>query len=256
MLTLKAPAKLNLTLEVLGKREDGYHEITSIMQTVGLFDVLHFEQAGHIELSCTARELQFEDNLVLKAARALKQASGYAGGVRIDLEKQIPWAAGLGGGSSDAAATLLGLNRLWSLGMTPDKLAEIAACLGSDVPFFVYGGTCLTEGRGERLTRLPDIPGTWFVLLKPSLLGIQGKTGRLYGLVGPESYTKGEFTEKMKQFITTGGKTGHPHIFNVFDSVIPKAYPGLDRYRHFCPCRGGRSPPGRFRAGAVHHVRR
>ena len=231
MLTLKAPAKLNLVLEVLGKRKDGYHEIKSIMQTVNLFDVLSFEKDDDIKLSCTAQELQSEDNLVFKAADILKKLSGYAGGAKIYLEKQIPWVAGLGGGSSDAAVTLAGLNRLWSLGMPREKLAEIAVSIGSDIPFFLYGCTCLAEGRGEKLTRLPDIEKKWFVLIKPALLGQPGKTGRLYGLIGPGQYTKGEYTDRMRQSISAGGKAGNPQLYNVFDNVSSTAYPGLDRYR-------------------------
>ena len=228
---LKAPAKINLVLEVLGKREGGYHEIKSIVQTVSLFDVLSFEKTDDIQLSCTAQELQTEDNLVYKAAVILKKISGYPGGARIYLEKQIPWAAGLGGGSSDAATTLTGLNRLWSLGMTQEKLAEVAAVIGSDVPFFVYGGTCLVEGRGERLIKLPDIKKEWFVLIKPAMLGQPGKTGRLYSLIGPGQYTKGEYTDRMRQSISAGGKAEHVYLYNVFDSVSSIAYPGLDRYR-------------------------
>lgn len=231
-MTLKAPAKINLVLEVLGKREDGYHEIKSIMQTVSLFDVLSFEKADDIKLSCTAQELQSEDNLVYKAAVILKKISGYAGGAKIYLEKQIPWAAGLGGGSSDAATALAGLNRLWSLGMTREKLAEVAAVIGSDVPFFLYGGTCLAEGRGEKLIRLPDIKKNWFVLIKPTMLGQPGKTGKLYSLIGPGQYTKGEYTDRMRKSISAGGKSGHAYLYNVFDSVFSIAYPGLDRYRN------------------------
>ncbi len=231
MLTLKAPAKINLVLEILGKREDGYHEIKSIVQTVSLFDVLSFERAKDIKLSCSAQELQSEDNLAYKAAVILKKMSGYAGGAKIYLEKQIPWAAGLGGGSSDAAATLAGLNRLWSLGMTREKLAEVAALIGSDVPFFIYGGACLAEGRGEKLIKLPDIETNWFVLIKPAMLVQPGKTGRLYKLIGPGQYTKGEYTDRMKQSLSAGDKLEHSYLYNVFDSVAAIAYPGLDRYR-------------------------
>ena len=231
LLTLKAPAKINLVLEVLGKRKDGYHDIKSIIQTVSLFDVLSFEKADDIELSCNAKELQSEDNLVFKAAVILKKMSGYASGVKIYLEKQIPWAAGLGGGSSDAAVTLTGLNRLWSLGMTREKLAEVAALIGSDVPFFLYGGTCQAEGRGETLIKLPDIEENWFVLVKPSLLVHPGKTSRLYGLIGPGQYTKGEYTDRMRQSISAMGKADQIYLHNVFDSVSSIAYPGLERYR-------------------------
>jgi 4-diphosphocytidyl-2-C-methyl-D-erythritol kinase len=162
VLRLKAYAKVNLVLEVLGRRADGYHEIASVMQTIGLYDVLTFEAAGEIEFSCSTPGLQEDNNLVGSAARALRQATGKKAGARIVLEKKIPRTAGLGGGSSDAAAALKGLNRLWGLGLTPEKLAEIAAGIGSDVPFFIYGGTCLVEGRGESITPLPDIKKAWF----------------------------------------------------------------------------------------------
>ena len=228
LITLKAPAKINLVLEILGKRADGYHEIKSIMQAVSLFDVLSFSEAPDIRISCNVPELQSENNLVLKAARILKQASGYPGGALISLEKMIPWEAGLGGGSSDAAAALTGLNSLWSLALSRERLAEIAADIGSDVPFFIYGGTCLAEGRGEKIVKLPDQGKTWFVLLKPALPGQAGKTGRLYGLIGPHQYTRGEYTDRMKQAIGAG--LGYSSLYNVFDNVISEAYPGLARY--------------------------
>jgi len=228
LITLKAPAKINLVLEILGKRADGYHEIKSIMQAVSLFDVLSFSEAPDIGMSCSVPELQSDNNLVLKAARILKQVSGYPGGALITLEKTIPWEAGLGGGSSDAAAALTGLNRLWSLALSREKLAEIAADIGSDVPFFIYGGTCLSEGRGEKIVQLPDMGKTWFVLLKPALPGQVGKTGRLYGLIGQHQYTGGEYTGRMKQSIGAGLE--YTGLYNVFDNVVSDAYPGLGRY--------------------------
>ncbi|MBN1375370.1 MAG: 4-(cytidine 5'-diphospho)-2-C-methyl-D-erythritol kinase [Dehalococcoidia bacterium] len=230
LLTLQVPAKVNLTLEVLGKRPDGYHEIKSVMQAISLFDVLSFVAADTLELRCTAAELQSEENLVMKAARAIKETAGYAGGALITLDKGIPWEAGMGGGSSDAAATLAGLNRLWSLGLPREKLLEIAASLGSDVPFFIYGGTCLAEGRGERIAKIPDLKKTWFVLLKPALPGGIGKTGRLYGFIEPGLYTKGEYSESMKEKIMSGVGIEPSHLYNIFDSVALEAYPGIDRY--------------------------
>jgi len=118
MLTIKAYAKVNLVWKVLGRRDDGYHEIASIMQTIGLYDVLTFEAADKIEFSCSVAGLQADDNLVCKAVRALRETTGVKSGARIGLEKKIPQAAGLGGGSSDAAAALKGLNRLWDLSLT------------------------------------------------------------------------------------------------------------------------------------------
>ena len=229
MLRLRACAKVNLVLEVLGRREDCYHEIASIMQTIGLNDVLTFEAADETEFSCSEPELQTGDNLVLKAVRTLREATGEKAGARIMLEKKIPLAAGLGGGSSDAAAALKGLNRLWGLGLEADKLAEIAAGIGSDVPFFIYGGTCLAQGRGEKITPLPDIKGAWFVLLQPGLAVPVNKTAVLYGMLKPAHYSGGSLAcgaaERLKK-----GETG-ADMYNTFDSVAAEAYLGLGRYR-------------------------
>ena len=142
-LTLKARAKVNLTLEVLGRREDGYHDIASIIQTIDLCDTLSLEPADSILFECDKPELQSQDNLALKAAYLLKASTGYDGGARITLLKGIPVSAGLGGGSSDAAATLTGLNTFWGLGLPLDELIPLAAQLGSDVPFFLHGGTAM-----------------------------------------------------------------------------------------------------------------
>ncbi len=154
-LVLKAYAKINLTLEVLGRREDGYHDIVSILQTIDLHDTLTLEPAQDMALECDQSELEGPDNLVLKAAALLREATGCHQGARLKLQKGIPLAAGLGGGSSDAAAALLGLSRLWGLGLSAEKLMPLAAKLGSDVPFFLYGGTAMAQGRGEIVRPLP-----------------------------------------------------------------------------------------------------
>src|SRR4030042_3173845 len=133
MLRYLAPAKINLVLEVLGKRADGYHEIRSLVQTINLCDVLSFELAGKTSFECTEPSLQTSDNLVVQADELLRKISGYRKGEKIKLEKRIPWGAGLGGGSSDAAATLSALNRLWRLKLTILDLIEPAASLGADV---------------------------------------------------------------------------------------------------------------------------
>jgi 4-diphosphocytidyl-2-C-methyl-D-erythritol kinase len=149
---VRAPAKVNLFLEVLGKRPDGYHAIETLMVTAGLFDTLLFRDgpAGHVELTCYDPALPAgPDNLVVRAARLLQERTGGPHGCRVRLVKRIPMAAGLAGGSSDAAATLLGLNRLWRLGLTGDELARLGAELGSDVPFFFHGPAAWCTGRGE-----------------------------------------------------------------------------------------------------------
>ena len=230
MLTLHAPAKVNLVLEVLGKREDGYHEIKSVMQTISLFDVLNFEEADGIELDCSVSSLQTADNLVLKAVNILRQASGYRRGARIKLKKRIPWGSGLGGGSSDAAITLIGLNKLWSLGLSYEQLAVIGAEVGSDVPFFIYGGRCLVRGRGDWVAPLPDIQTACFVLLKPELPEQADKTKRLYNILKPSHYTAGDFAEQAVSAIDRESRLYGGTIFNVFDSVAFQAFPGLEKY--------------------------
>lgn len=167
-LTLAAPAKLNLFLHVLGRRADGYHELQTLFQLIDLSDSLHFTllDTTDLELRCNNATLSDNDNLVLHAARALREHSGIRQGARITLKKQIPTGAGLGGGSSDAATTLLALNRLWQLDLDPDTLAGIGQTLGADVPLFVRGRSAWAEGIGERLTTV-DLPPAWFLVITP-----------------------------------------------------------------------------------------
>ena len=141
LLTALAYAKVNLTLEVLGRREDGYHEVATVLQTVSLYDRLTFAPDSDIRVECSISALSNPDNLAWRAAVALKEATGYASGARITIEKGIPEAMGLGGGSSDAAAALVALNRLWGLGLTAADLEDMGRALGVDVPFLVGGGT-------------------------------------------------------------------------------------------------------------------
>ncbi|MFL5242392.1 MAG: 4-(cytidine 5'-diphospho)-2-C-methyl-D-erythritol kinase [Gemmataceae bacterium] len=157
-LIVRTPAKVNLFLEVLAKRPDGYHEIATLMVTVSLFDTLQFrdDPSGSLAMTCTHPDLSTgPDNLVMRAAQVLKRHSGNSRGAAIRLEKRIPLAAGLAGGSSDAAATLLGLNRLWQLGLPTSQLAQLAGELGSDIPFFFSGPAAWCTGRGEIVEPLP-----------------------------------------------------------------------------------------------------
>ena len=167
---LRAPAKLNLYLRVLGERADGYHEIETLFERIDLADELTFEDdLRELALTCSDPTLSCgEDNLVLKAARLLRSTSGVAHGARVHLLKRIPIAAGLGGGSSDAAATLLGLNRLWNLGLQPSQLQPLAAQLGSDVPFFLSEALfAIGRGRGEICESLASVPPLAHVLVVP-----------------------------------------------------------------------------------------
>jgi 4-diphosphocytidyl-2-C-methyl-D-erythritol kinase len=169
-LSLKAPAKINLFLKVLNRRPDGYHELESVMQKIGLFDILHFSRQGEsISLSCPGGEVpEGPENLVYRAAQAFFSATGIKAGVLITLEKNIPVAAGLGGGSSDAAAVLQGLSRLFSVNLKLNRLADIGLQLGADVPFFVYDySSAIATGIGECLREVEPIKDYWIVLVNP-----------------------------------------------------------------------------------------
>ena len=167
-ISLTAPAKINWFLSVLNKREDGYHNIISPMQCVDLFDSLSFEEAEEIHL-LSDLDIPVEGNLVHKAAALLKRVSSYKFGARIELKKNIPVAAGLGGGSSDAAFTLMGLNSLWGLNYDKRTLMRLAAEIGSDVPFFLAGPLALVEGRGEKVTELNAEGSMVVLLIKPDV---------------------------------------------------------------------------------------
>jgi len=225
VLTIETPAKVNLTLEVLGKRSDGYHEIASIMQTVSLFDSLTLSADEELQFVTDVPELDTRDNLVYRAARLLKERTGVSKGARIGLCKDIPVAAGLGGGSSDAAATLLGLEKLWGLHLAKEDLAALAAQLGSDVPFFLSGGTALAEGRGERISPLPSPPTSWLVLLYLPH-SHENKTASAYRALSPTDYTSGRHTSRLASLIQNGATLDQHPLFNAFDGVAPDIFPG------------------------------
>ncbi|MBI1992544.1 MAG: 4-(cytidine 5'-diphospho)-2-C-methyl-D-erythritol kinase, partial [Candidatus Omnitrophica bacterium] len=171
MIHLRAPAKLNLSLRVLGKRPDGYHEIETLFERIDLADELTFEDGPRqLTLTCSDPTLSCgEDNLILKAARLLQATVGASRGARIHLVKRIPVAAGLGGGSSDAATTLMGLSRLWGLELEPPQLRSLAAQLGSDVPFFLSETPfAIGRGRGELCEPIPQAPVLSHVLVVPN----------------------------------------------------------------------------------------
>lgn len=166
-ITLAAYGKINLTLKVKGKRPDGYHEISTIFQSIALHDTVVLTPGENITLEVKGLAApEGPENLACRAAFLLKEKCNFPG-VKIKLEKRIPLAAGLAGGSADAAAVLLGLNYLFGLGLTPSELARLGARLGADVPFCVLGGTALGRGKGEKLTLLPSPPRLWLVLVKP-----------------------------------------------------------------------------------------
>lgn len=222
----KAPAKINLLLDVLRKREDGFHEVEMVMTMVDLADRLTMEemprdsivissQAGYIPLD--------EKNLAFQAAQLIKERYDVRKGVYIHLDKKIPVAAGLAGGSSDAAATLRGLNRLWGLGISTEELCTLGAELGSDVPFCVTGGTALATGRGEKLEPIQNPPQCWVVLAKPP---INVSTADVYGRLRAAELKEHPSTAGMLDAIERGSFTDIcDRLGNVLEKVTLGLYP-------------------------------
>ncbi|MBV9468770.1 MAG: 4-(cytidine 5'-diphospho)-2-C-methyl-D-erythritol kinase [Abitibacteriaceae bacterium] len=201
MLICRSSAKVNLTLDVLSRRSDGYHELQSVVHTIGLWDILTFEfnSTPGLSLRCNDPQLENDSNLCLKAARAWQEVAGRGGtqyfdGVRITLEKHIPSGAGLGGGSGNAAATLLSLNHKFDNPLSDAELLRLATSLGADVPLFVRGGCVLMEGIGDQLTPLPALDG-WLVVLKPP---IGFSTPEIYRQWDEHGYVSARGTQVMQ----------------------------------------------------------
>jgi len=220
MLTIEAPAKINLTLEVLGKRVDGYHEIRSMIQTINFCDSLQITQNKEVRFKSNKSVWSGEQSLVAKAVKLLQAATGSTQGASIKIKKCLPLISGLGGDSSDAAAVLRGLNQLWELGLSTTKLQTLTQQLGSDVSFFLSGGTALMEGRGEKVTPLPPMPHQWIILIIPDVPRLPGKTKRVYNMLRPSHYTDGKITEKLITFLKSGGEFSSSLLYNVFENVV------------------------------------
>jgi len=224
-LLIKAPAKINLSLDVLYKREDGYHEVEMVMTTIDLADRIELTLLSEDVIKISSQNRFVPDdqrNLAFQAAKLLKDRYQVKMGVQIGIEKTIPVAAGLAGGSSDAAATLRGLNRLWNLQLSLDELAEIGSEIGSDVSFCVYGGTALAKGRGEKITELPPPPTCWVILAKP-FIGVS--TADVYRRLdlGHVSHPN---TSEMIQSIHEGNFRGVcENIGNVLEDVTLNLHP-------------------------------
>lgn len=234
MLTVLAPAKINLTLEVLGKRPDGFHEIRSLIQSINLCDRLRLRLSHDIKFSSDNPGFVWEESLISRATALLQETTGCSKGATIELTKRIPLSSGLGGDSSAAAAILSGLNKLWKLGLSLKELAKLAPKLGSDVSFFLYGGTALVEGRGEKITPLPPLPHRWVVLMIPDVPRMPEKTRRLYASLKPSHYTDGQITERFITALKGGGKIKPSMLFNAFENVAFEQFPGLEVYKeHF-----------------------
>jgi 4-diphosphocytidyl-2-C-methyl-D-erythritol kinase len=229
-LVVLTPAKVNLALDVLGKRSDGYHEIATVMQTVDLFDRLTLEAAPTISLEADDPALPTDErNLIVRAAMLLRKASGADRGARIQLRKRIPVAAGLGGGSSDAAATLWGLNRLWGLRWSRARLVELAAQLGMDVPFFLTGGAALATGRGERVKPLTRAGSYALVLVNPC---VPLSTREVYERVPAGWRAEPSGAQRVVEALATGNaaRVGAA-LTNQLEAFVARVFPPVDRMK-------------------------
>ena len=226
MITRKAYAKLNLTLDILGKREDGYHDLSMVMQSISLCDTLHVSLTDGTDILCRVDGADLpadESNLAVKAARAFWRETGIAPrGLSIELKKHIPMAAGMAGGSADAAAVLHALRELLAPEMSIEALEHIGETVGSDVPFCVRGGTALAEGRGEKLTTLKRAPEFSVVVCKPPF---PISTPVLFKRSDSVTLTRRPDTEAMLRAIEEGNSDGViANLCNVFEEVLPEEY--------------------------------
>lgn len=228
MIEIKAYGKINLTLEVLGLQADGFHEIKSIMQSIDLHDEIIMEETddGKISLAGSSKELRYDDsNLIMKSARMLQSKYGIGKGASIFLKKKIPIEAGLAGGSSDAAGTLIGLNKLWKLNLSPEELSEIGERIGSDIPFTIFGGTALAEGRGEKITKLRSIEEEGLLIVKPDF---GASTKRIYNEVDKNFKSRGiSYTDLMLEAINKG-KNYKGYLHNDLAEATIKLYPEVN----------------------------
>lgn len=229
---LQAFAKINLGLDVLGKREDGYHEVRMIMQTIRMYDQLDMRKSVEPGIHLTTNKKYIpvdENNLVWRAAKLMVDTCGIMEGVSIHLHKVIPVAAGMAGGSSDAAATLVGMNRLFHCGLSKEKLMELGVQIGADVPYCVLRGTALAEGIGEKLTVLPPMPDCWILIGKP---GISVSTKYVYTTLDLNTDTVHPDIDGMKKALEDGNLYGiTERMGNVLQDVTIPAYPEVERIK-------------------------
>ncbi|NUN65918.1 4-(cytidine 5'-diphospho)-2-C-methyl-D-erythritol kinase [Pseudanabaena biceps] len=237
-ISLKAAAKVNLYLEITGNRPDNYHELVMILQSIDLCDRVDIRKIGtdEIQITCSNPEVPCDrTNLAYKAAALLKKSFPDVGGMEISIDKQIPMGAGLAGGSADAAAVLVGIDRLWDLGLTKSELCDFAAQLGSDIPFCISGGTALATGRGEILSPLPDLTDLFLVICKPRQIAISTvwayQTFRSQNLLATSQVKDQNLSSQIVTAIASGGEAAAVKIgrllYNDLERVVLPEYPAI-----------------------------
>lgn len=217
-------AKINLTLSVLGKREDGYHALSSVMQTISLSDTLRIEMTSDDRITCAVDvpDLRNDDNLAVRAVHLLRDEGYLTHGAALELRKEIPTQGGLGGGSSDAAAVLVALNHLCTLRLSRTRLEVLAARLGSDVPFFIHGGAAMIEGRGELVTPLPDCEPLWLLVAHPP---VNISTAAVFRSVTPAEYGDTHDTDIVVKAIRGGSPLPLERLSNSLESLVMRTWP-------------------------------
>ncbi|MCD8803032.1 4-(cytidine 5'-diphospho)-2-C-methyl-D-erythritol kinase [Mammaliicoccus sciuri] len=227
-----APAKINLTLDTLYKREDGYHEVEMIMTTIDLNDRLTFEcrDDGEIIIDVEHNFVPSDHrNLAYKAAKLMQDRYNIKEGVKISLEKSIPISAGLAGGSSDAAATFRGLNELWGINESLETLSQLASEIGSDISFCIYGKTALCQGRGEKITHLPKPPSAWVVIAKPDI-GVS--TPEIYGALDLENKDEVQTQACLKAIENNDYASMCQSLGNSLEKVTMQLYPEVEKLKN------------------------
>ncbi|KTT80407.1 4-(cytidine 5'-diphospho)-2-C-methyl-D-erythritol kinase [Mammaliicoccus sciuri] len=227
-----APAKINLTLDTLYKREDGYHEVEMIMTTIDLNDRLTFEcrDDGEIIIDVEHNFVPSDHrNLAYKAAKLMQDRYNIKKGVKISLEKSIPISAGLAGGSSDAAATFRGLNELWGINESLETLSQLASEIGSDISFCIYGKTALCQGRGEKITHLPKPPSAWVVIAKPDI-GVS--TPEIYGALDLENKDEVQTQACLKAIENNDYASMCQSLGNSLEKVTMQLYPEVEKLKN------------------------
>lgn len=231
-LTLPSFAKINLHLQVVGGREDGFHDLCTVFQTISLHDTLSVAPAAEIEMTCGDENLPIGDeNLVVRAARALRDRYGISCGARMHLEKRIPAPGGLGGGSSNAAIALLALRKLWNIDISIEELHPVAAALGADVPFFLYGGTALGMGRGEIVEPIDDFTEDRMLIVTPN---VAVATRDAFKRLEARALTKQESKRKLQicRFDLESADFKYTSFKNDFETTVFAGYPEVERVKN------------------------